>query len=525
MKRGLVGVLIIVIVAVLGVPGYLYVSHSGTFTPAHATLTLGTGKAAILHADGQQNAVEAGKQAAVGAGDSVQIDGKGMLTYVGAQVELSPGTQLDIKQYSVAGNDSQIDLVLKAGQLMQRVEPNTGPQPSYSLNTSAAAVTSRGGKWLARIAKDGSTRVGVAYGTATVSAKGTTVSLKDNQGTVVAPGKAPIAAQAWTVVNVPTYRPDGTTIALPVTLQDEKSGESYGFSSDEMFLVPVGTYSLIVNLVTPYEARNITLTNASLNELPVTLSEVVFQPTDSSGHPVSYTGLTVKNNDLTTRAVPEAPLVISPGDWKVTVAREEKPGATQPVSLSISPGQRMTVPLRNDLFGGGAVKVDLSAPDGVTLGPLTVAAYQKGNEDGDPYTVFKIDSPSESIPAGDYVLVVQSRISGRYSVTVPENQTVSVPVGFSTLTVNYTDAQSKPLQRGVIVFIASATESMRLGLKPDEMRHTPFGIAVNLTEAKKLIVPSGAYDVLINDRPPAEKDNNPVAVGQAVTVTVQAGSQ
>src|SRR5258708_35919574 len=131
MKRGLVGVLIIVVVAVLGVPGYLYVTHSGNFTPAQATLTLVAGKAAILHANGQQNAVEAGKQAAVGTGDSVQIDGKGMLTFVGAQVELSSATRLDIKQYSVAGNDSQIDLVLKAGQVMQRVEPNTGAQPSY----------------------------------------------------------------------------------------------------------------------------------------------------------------------------------------------------------------------------------------------------------------------------------------------------------------------------------------------------------------------------------------------------------
>src|SRR5258708_25681829 len=211
---------------------------------------------------------------------------------------------------------------------MQRVEPNTGAQPSYSLNTSAGVITSRGGKLLARIAKDGSTQVGVAYGTATVNAKGTTVSLKDSQGTVVASGKAPIAAQAWSVVSVPTYRPDGTTIALPVTLQDEKSGESYNFSSDEMFLVPVGTYSLVVNLVTPYQAKNIVLTNTGFNELPVTLSEVVFQPTDSNGRPVNYTGLTVKNSDLSTRAVPEAPSLISPGDWKVTVAREETPHPT-----------------------------------------------------------------------------------------------------------------------------------------------------------------------------------------------------
>lgn len=523
MKRGLV--IFIVVIAILSVTGYLYVTHSGEIGPARATLAILTGKASILRSDGQQNAVEAGKQAAVGAGDTIQIDGRGTLTYVGAQAELWPGTKLSIKQYNIAGGDSQIDLLLQSGQVLQLVEPNTGPQPSYSLSTGAATMLSRGGKLLARIAKDGGTQVGVAYGTATVTGKATTVSLKDNQGTIVEPGKAPTAAQPWTQVNVPTYRADGSTVTLPISLQDEKSGERYDFSSDEMFLVPVGTYTMIVNLVAPYQANNITLTASGLNELPVTLGEVFFQTTDTTGHPVDYTGLAVKNGDQSVRVVPDAPLIVSPGDWKVNVAREEKPDAAQPVNLSISPGQRVTIPLRNDLFGGGAVKVDFSAPEGATVGPLTISAYQKGNEDGDPYAVFKSDTPSEPLPAGDYVLVVQSRIGARYPVTIPENQTVSVPVAFSVMTVSYVDNQNKPLQRGVMVYIASATESTRLGLKPDEMRKTPFGIAVTLTEAKKLLVPAGSYDVLINDHPPAEKDNNPVPPGQAVTVAVQAGTQ
>ncbi len=389
----------------------------------------------------------------------------------------------------------------------------------YRLTGPVGTVETKGGELLICLDDIQGLQVGVISGAATASAQGHSVTLAADHGTLIAPGNPPADAVPWSRILVETYRPDASPVTLPALLVNPKTNDTFRLHSFRVSIVPEGAYRLTVDLLKPYEVNNLQLAPGVLNEAPVTLSEIVFALTSVDGRPTSYSALNVQGN-MTIRAVPDTPVLISPGKWTVMAAREEKPDKIQPVDIEVLPGQRITVPLRNDLFGGGKVQVHVTAPDGTTAAPVNVAVYPADAEANSPLLTFRSDGVPQPLPEGTYAISVRTPIAARYEVSVKQGQTSALQTRLGSITVNYTDALGRANQGSIMVYIASAAEMQRLGLTIDQMRQTPYGVAVKV--GTTVTVPTGQYNVLVNDTKGVSQQDVHVDPGQAVLATVKA---
>jgi ferric-dicitrate binding protein FerR (iron transport regulator) len=510
-------VLLIGAVLALAAGGLFVVIRVLDFPASQAVLSVRSGSAAVTHADGVRQPVVAGSDIPVRTGDSIQVDGQAALILAGAQTDLGTGTQLEVTHYGASGDEAQTDLLLKAGQAWQRVYGYSDDRSQYRLRYAGLTVSTRGGEVLVYTDDQGA-QVGLLSGSATVSGQGRTITLGEGQGTIIPPGLAPPDPTPWSSVHVMTYRPDGSAVTLPFALANSKTGDQYRALSNQSIVVPEGTYRLTVDTVEPYQVDNLSLPASTLSEVPVTLSEVLFTTTDARGVQAPYTGLRVQGaNDA--RAVPDSPLLISPGTWTLIVAREENPIAIQPVKVELSPGQRLGVALRNDLFGGGVVEVHVIGPDGKPWQPTSVFVYAAGSESGQPLLTFLSDTTPQALPEGSYVISVRTPIGQRFEVTIKQNENSAVRVQLGSIKVNFTDAQGLTATR--LVYIASAIEMKRLGLSVDRLRQTPYGVAIN--SGTTIIVPSGVYNVRVGDQNEAAQEGVQVDAGQAVTLDLKAG--
>ena len=520
--------LLIGAILVLAACGLFFVTRVLDFPASQGVLAVRSGSAAVTHADGARQSVAAGKDTPIRSGDSIQVDGQAALILAGAQTDLGTGTQLELTHYGASGSEAQIELLLKAGQAWQRVFGYADDRSLYRLRYAGLTVGTRGGEVLV-YTDDQGVQVGLASGSATVSGQGPTITLGEGQGTTIAPGLAPTDPGPWSRVHVQTYRPDGSAVTLPFTLANSKTGDQYRAPSNQMIAVPEGTYSLTVETVEPYQVDNLTLPVDTLTEIPVTLSEVLFTTTDASGAQAPYSGLRVQGaNDA--RAVPDSPLLISPGKWTLIVAREENAIAIQPVKVELSPGQRLGVALRNDLFGGGLLEVHVIGPNGKAWPSVTVTVYATVSQSGQPLPTpggdtapqplltFKSDTTPQALPEGSYVINVLTPIGQRFEVTIRQNENSEVRVPLASMTVNFTDAQGRSASR--MVYIASAIEMKRLGLSIARMRQTPYGVLIN--SGTSIVVPQGVYNVKVGDQNEAAQEGVQVDAGQTVTLDLKA---
>jgi hypothetical protein len=499
---------------------FIYLTRIADYPNAQAKLSVRSGRAEITRATGQPDKVEAGGEALANAGDTIQMDdGDGTLNFAGTQVGLEPGTTVQIDHYGASGSEAQIDLSLKAGQVSQRVIGFTDRRSLYRLTSANGTVETKGGELLVGLDDNQELQIGVIAGAATASGQGHTVALAADHGTVIVPGKSPANAALWSRVIVETYRPDASPVILPVMLVNSRTGDSFRLHSHQISIVPDGVYRLTIDLLKPYEVNDLQLAPGVLNEAPITLSEIVFAITSVDGKPMAYTALNVQGSQ-TVRALPDTPVLISPGKWTVIAAREEKPDKIQPVDLTLLPGQRLTVPLRNDLFGGGAVQVHVTAPDGTTAAPVNVAVYPAGTESNPPLVTFRSDGDPQPLPEGAYAISVRTPIAARYEVNVTQGQTATLQTRLGSITVNYMDALGRAVQGNVVVYIASAVEMQRLALTIDQMRQTPYGVAVKV--ATPVTVPTGVYNILVNDQKGVGQQDIHVDPGQAVSVNLKA---
>lgn len=510
--------LVLIVVGILLAGVVIYFTRIADYPPTEALLSVQAGSARIVRStNGQPETVDAGKEATISPGDKIQMNGQGRLIFAGAQADLTGGTVVDLIRYGSGGGEGQIIVALSAGQLSQRVIAFADRRSFYELRGPGASIITRGADFVAHIGNDQGLQVGVAAGQANVTAQNRTVSLVDNQGVAILSGQPPGDLLAWSRVRVATYRPDGTTVVLPVTLTNTATNERYEFSSLQLFAVPEGDYSITISALKPYQIDVMSLKSGPLHELPVTFAEIEFTTLDEASKPVAYTALTVQG-DITERATPNTGVLISPGKWTIMVAREEKPNAIQPIDVEVFPGQHHVVSLRNNLFGGGSVAVAVTAPNGSPAESVKVAVFLSGAEDGQPLLIFRSNSPPQPLPEGNYVISVLTPIAYRKEVTIRQNQTESVRVELGTLTVNYTDTQGRPANR--TVFIASSDNMKRLGQNIVQMRQTPYGVAIGT--GRSVIVPEGTYDVVVDDTKDVSQDAVRVDARQVVTIDLRA---
>jgi FecR protein len=498
----------------------VFFTRIADYPAAQAVLLVRSGTAIVARTGGQPESIEAGTQTQLSTRDAIKVNGQASIMFAGAQTELSPGSELEIAHYGALGSESQIELLLKSGQAWQRAAVYQDGRSLYRLRTPVGMISTRSGEFLVIIGDDQESQLGVLAGEATVGAQGRTVTLREGEGTVIAPGRPPTDPTPWSRVRVATYRPDGSAVTMPVTLWNTKTGSRYEFPSQMPYIVPEGSYNLSVEALEAYQVNDLALVPGNWNDLPVTLGELVFATTDAVGNPVAFSALNVQGTSAL-RAVPDAAVLISPGKWTVFAAREEKPNAIQQAKVDVLPGQRVVVPLRNDLFGGGTVQPQVTAIDGSPFPPVVVHVYAAGYENGQPLLAFKSDR-TQPLPEGNYVISVRTPVAQRFEVTIKQNQEIPLQVQLGAIAVEYTDTAGHTDPRNVLVYIASSPDMQRLGLPIDQMRQTPYGIAVNCCQP--VWVPAGVYNVVVDDSADTGQKNVRVEAGQTVPVVLKAGS-
>jgi len=481
-----------------------------------ATIRVDSGDAALVHADGKQETLATGNSVPFKVGESLQAHGNVTLLFMGATVEAPAATELALVDYTTNGNEAQVNVALKAGQVVGNAAGYAGSGSGLTVTTPAGALTTRSGELLAAINPDALSEFGMIAGTGQLSAHGKTYALLTNQGTSVAVDSEPAAPTLWAPVSVMTYRPNGAMVSLPTALSNAKTHDTFNFTTNEPFVVPPGIYNLTVNVLSMYKASNIALKSGVANDLPITLAETVFTVVDEAGRTVNTAGLTLHGDEVV-HVTPGTPILVSPGQSTITAAQDEAPDATQPVNLDLEPGQRAPIPLHASFFGGGRVKVSVVPPNGVTVPPYTASIYPANGEGNPPLQTFKTDSPSPFLAPGDYIVVVPTEIAVRFQVTIAKNQDVSLTVPLGTLVVNYTDTLGRPT--APFMYIAAAGEMERMGLTILKMAQTPYGLSTHA--GTLLLLPAGHYTIRIDDKKDVDIADVKLDPSIATTLPVQ----
>jgi hypothetical protein len=525
-RRILSLVFVIILVVGVGAATYFLSIQTSNYPEALAEFTVQNGQATIT-SNGNETVVtpEDRTPARIGAGGTIKTEGESLLTFVGAQLELTAGTEMILRRYLSRDNEAQIDLELVKGQVVQHINGYSNPRSIYSLHAGNSTLFTRGGDFITHRSREGVGWHVSALGVADVTANSQSVHLQTNMGTYLRPKEPPTIPTLWGQVNVPTFKPDGTAIELPVQMVNQKTSEQFDYVSNKTFLVPAGTYRLQITTLVTYTIDDITITANTFQEFPVTFSEVVFNVVNQSDVSLTYTALTLKG-DLETRAVPNTPVLVPPGKTRIIAAREENPELLQPIDLDILPGQQILLPVRDDLFGGGTIQVKLGTIDDEAVDPIEIDVYLADKEDGPPVDTFKSDATSMLLPPGNYVVIVNAQIAGRYEISVKENEQAVLDAPLGYLDVDYLDEQGEPItKRSIFIYIASMGEMRRLGLSIEQMRSTRFGKALSAANTDKLLVPAATYNILVDDLVNVSKDSVEVPSGRTVVVALEVQAQ
>jgi hypothetical protein len=525
-RRILSLVFVTILVVGVGAATYLLSVQTSSYPEAMAEFRVDSGQATIT-SNGEETSVtpEDRTPARIGTGGTIKADGASVLTFIGTQIELAPGTEMTVKRYLSRDNEAQIDLELIKGQIVQHIAGYSNPRSLYTLSAGHSTLFTRGGDFISHRNNEGLIWHVSALGVADVTANTQNVHLQTNYGTYVRPKEPPTIPTLWGQVNIPAYKPDGSVIDLPLLMVNQRTSEEFSFIANHTFLIPAGTYTLQLLTLVTYTVENLTINAGAFQEFPVTFSEVVFNLVDRAEQTLSYTALNLKGN-LETRAVPNTPVLVPPGKTQVIASLEEKPELLQPIDLDILPGQQILLPVRDDLFGGGTIKVKLGTVEDEPVDPLQIDIYAVDKEDNAPLDSFKSDATSTLLPPGEYVVVVNAQIAGRYEITVNQNEQAVLDVPMAYLDVDYVDEQGQPVaKRNIFIYVASMGEMRRMGLSIEQMRSTRYGKAMSTANADKLLVPAGTYTILIDDKVNVSKDSVEVASGRTVVVPLQVEAQ
>ncbi len=389
--------------------------------------------------------------------------------------------------------------------------------------------------WALKSAQQQAAQFGMLSGTASVRAFEQTVTLKTSEGTTVEAGKPPAPARLWARIWSPVYRPDnkGSTLATVATLAG--SSGSYTFTSERPWIVPSGTYTLSVGadtLAAPFLVNSLTLPlgkPGDMSELPVTLSAVRFTLTTPDDHETEYDKLLVrdsteKTDKKTVEVLHGQYLMLSPGSWKLSLARSDKPDSTQTVQVELWPGENREVKLPANLFGGAPLQVNLVAPNGRPQPNADIWVFHSGDDEGGtPVLAFKSDDSPPMLAEGKYVLIVPVKMGTRREVAVSQGKlTPPVEVKLGALTVNYP-------RQGIFIYIVAADQMARLGLtltlKTLDQARKPSEAGRYYIQAirpgETAILPAGRYHILIDDETDVIRENIDIAAGEQKRLDVQ----
>lgn len=516
-------ILLLLLIGAVALLGYvLYSRYVALFPAAQAVLTVESGSAHITRNSGIITDATSGDDAVeISAGDVVETNGFARLSFTeSTQSDLFAGTRVRLDHLGRQQSDLQAAVALLSGQIVSRVGSFADRRSYYRLMLVPDAVIETQSAQFVAITRAGRALIGAVKGAVSVTAKPDRLTLAEGSGMAIDASKPPTPPQPWALLRVPIYRPDGSALSLPISLAQDKEN-SITLLSDQVMLVPPGTYSLSLDLLQQYTLPNVELTPGKLTELPLTLSELTFTVTDANGRLLPTPALIAAGSHQE-RIEPNVPVLLGPGTASFSIARSDAPDLAQSTGkFEVLPGQRVTVQMRNDLFGGGLLQVDVSGVDG-TIQSARVSVYPDGaDESAPPSYSFRSETSPVVLPRGKYVVVVIGRnsIAARYLVEIRTSQTASIKVETGTLVVNYADAAGHTLSR--LVYVASEQELARLNIPIGQTQRTLYGYA--LSTGQPLTLPAGRYVVRVAD-PRAESQTVTVTSGQNTQLTITASS-
>ncbi len=514
--------LLLVSMAVAAMGYVLYTRYNADFPTAQAILIVQSGGVHITHAAGAATDVtSADKSVLISAGDTFETNGLATLSFTDVTaIDLFPGTRLRLDQFGKSGDDLQVSLSVLAGQLVSRIGSFADSRAYYRTILAPQVIAqTQSGQFVAAVSGE-RVLLGAMNGTTVVTASDT-LTIPEGNGVIIEKGIANTPPQPWSPVRVPLYRPDGSSLVWPITFSSANSTDSFIMVSDRALLMPSGTYTLSVDLLQPYTLSNIVLVPGKLLELPVTLSELVFNVTDADGKPITSPALIASApNNHQANVQPNMPVLLGPGSTSLNIARSDAPDLWQSTGkLDVLPGQRLPVLMRNDLFGSGSLQISVTGTDG-TPQTARVSIYPEGSDEKATATNnYRVESLPPALPRGKYAVVVMVRnsIAARIPVTINTGEVTTLKVEMGTLAVSYTDSAGRAIAQ--LVYIASEGEMTRLALPIEQMRNTPYGYG--LTTGQTIMVPAGRYVVKIGDaRVPPQTVT--VTGGQTAQITVTA---
>jgi len=472
----------------------------------------------------------ANPQESLGLNDSYTLNFSG-----GTTMEVSPGTQLSIEHFGQELDSVQVLITLRQGQIICHVGAQSNGRAYFRvMMPHGATIDARQSDFIA-VVNDTELLIGAQRGTPLITLNGKTISLSHGNGlTLITNGPTAIPSpnpQPWATVRMPLFAPSGTALSLPLTLsrldnQNTGGAASFYMKSGGTLLIPDGVYTPTVrtNAPSPYVLPSITVPAGQLSEWPSTLSELQFGVIDSSSKPVSAIKLLNLNADSTTTVIPDTLLIPPNKPVNFTLARIDAPDQSQPSGdLLTEPGQRLQVPLRNDLFGGGSLQVSMTNPDGTKRTTGNVVVYTPGTEDNPnttPLQRFKTDETQVFLGHGDYVVLVSipNSVTRRYPLTIMANKVTPLVIKLGTLTVIYNDNNSHPVSAWL--YVGSDADLKRLGQTVDQARQLVYGFT--LRTGMTLTVPIGDYAFRIDALHAPPTQTVTVAPGQNPPITVNA---
>ncbi|MHB8627057.1 MAG: FecR family protein [Aggregatilineales bacterium] len=536
--------LIAIGVALMALAATLSSRYAMFYPVAHATLTVQRGSVQIVHADSRTfQAIPNRNSVVVSQDDVLTVSANGQATLHfnnETGVDLFPGSQLMIAEMRQANTSVQVLLRLDKGQIVGRV----GAQPDRRAQFEVwlpfgGHISARQADFVTLVGHE--TFVGAVRGIPILTVSDGEIPILPGNGVAIVAelptDRAHLMPAAWAWVRVSLFQPDGHAVSLPIALTRDdvpEAADQFTGESGDTLLVPSGGYKLAVALEAQpaYTLTGLTLRPAQLTEWPLTLSEIQFSFVDSNGNSLPTPALLV-GVDKQTLLSPDTPILVGPKAG-FTVARADTPDQTQYINdLSATPGQRLSVPVRADLFGAGGLQVKIFDVDNTLLSSnaaISIRVYQPGTEDSgvSPVSTLRNDGSTTLFPPGEYVVVVAPlRISpiamaARYSVTIKAAQTTPLTVKLGILSIYYLDPNGSPLTPSLI-YVAVADELRRLNQPIEQLRTLTPLYSYNLSPGQTTItVPAGDYAVRVQDRraPPLKIINVPP--GKVTTMFITA---
>lgn len=347
----LVGVVVVVIAVVAVALVVFGGDDEAEWKASVATLRMTAGTATLTTGNATQTVI-AGEAGEVRAGTAIALsdDGEGTLFFfTGTQTDLSPGSELTVDAFELAGDSSRIQLNVLAGQVFSSVEKALDADSRHDVVTPGATISIRGTQYVVYVREDRAnlTQVVTVDGEVTASALEQSTLIPCGYGLKIVPGEALGEIRPWAFGDVRlTVQEDDPPLDGVVVTFVNADGLPFRYRTGDAMPLPIGAFTYALDIPGPVVgALEVPgdIGPEQLVEVPIQLGELKLDVVDEAGEVVAQS-LTVRfqqgDIDNQTASASGVPMLAGPGTWQVSAASPDQPDRVFTVEVTIEAGQQ-----------------------------------------------------------------------------------------------------------------------------------------------------------------------------------------